>query len=137
MWLCTPNSFLSIVHKEPCRPNELLVRGRRREHVLAVFPDAVVRESDGTDYRFRAIVSRDDVAMALVELAYGINYGNFKDQVKNRPLHDAFMGVWSVMAKLQPFGAYGSRRRQAAQRSMFDFDAHRDLDLRDDPEGAY
>lgn len=117
MWLITPQGFLSIVSKAPAGPDELLVRGRMAGHITAIFPEAKVFESDGTDYRYRAVVSRDDVALALVNLAYSIDYDNFKNEVKEKRFHDALMGVWSTLARLQPFGAYGSRRGAVRKQS--------------------
>lgn len=120
MWLIAPEGFVSIVHKAPCQPDELLVRGRTRAHVAALFPDAEIRESDGTDYRFRAIVKRADVAEHLAALAYSINYGNFKNEVRDRPFHDALMKVWNALAVLQPFGVYGHHNDpRNRQRGMF------------------
>lgn len=105
MWICLNNAFLSIVSKE-CANDELLVRARRKEHITAVFPDANVRESFGTDYQFRANVNRKDVAMAIAQHIERITYGNFKDSVRNKPLHDAYMGIWTIMSKLQPKPPY-------------------------------
>lgn len=117
MWLITPQGFLSIVSKAPAGPDELLVRARMAGHIAAVFPEAKVFESDGTDYRYRAVVKREEVAMAMVDVVYGIDYANFKNEVKEKRFHDALMGVWSTLARLQPFGAYGYRNKR--QRGLF------------------
>lgn len=119
MWIILPQGFLSIVHKAPCQPDELLVRARVKQHLTTLFPAAAIVESDGTDYRYRAIVKRDEVAVFLAQQAYTIDYRNFKDQVREHRFHDALMGVWSVLAKLQPFGAYGRRRGAQRQGNLF------------------
>jgi hypothetical protein len=67
----------------------------------AVFPDAVVRDEGGSDYRFRATIAREAVAKALFDSVMAIDYTNFKDSVKSRPLHDAYMGFWTIMHRLQ------------------------------------
>lgn len=110
MWLCLPDSFLSIVSKD-CQPDELLVRARVAGHIEAVFPHAKVTQSSHTDYQFRAVVKRDDVAAALALHVYSMDYGNFKNEVKNRRLHDAFAAIWGVMARLQPKPPYSGHRR--------------------------
>lgn len=110
MWLCLNNAFLSIVHKE-CGPDELLVRARVPGHIERVFPAVVVRESFGTDYRYRAVVSRQDVAAAMAGIVDSIDYGNFKGSTKERSLHDAYMNVWHDMAPLQPGGPYAKAPR--------------------------
>lgn len=101
MWVCLNDAFLSIVHKD-CKPDQLLVRARRPGDIERVFPGAKVRTSDVTDYRYRATVSRDDVAAALVNEVYGLSYGNFKDSVRENDLHHAYSQVWSVMYRMQP-----------------------------------
>jgi hypothetical protein len=120
MWIILPEGFLSIVHKAPAGPDELLVRARVRGHLAAVFPDARIIESDSTDYRYRAVVPRAQVADMLVSQVYAVDYGNFKSQVREPKFHDALMSVWHVLEKLQPFGAYGKRRPAArGQRGLF------------------
>jgi hypothetical protein len=113
MWICLPEAFLSIVHKD-CGPDELLVRARVAGHIEAVFPHVKVSQSQFSDYRYRAVVSRDDVAAALVMHANAMDYPNFKNEVRENRLHDAFARIWSVMAGLQPTPPHHghSRKRQ-------------------------
>ena len=109
MWLMTPTSFLSIVHKD-CGPDELLVRARVPGHIEAVFPDALVTESPSNDYLFRAVVSRAVVAKALTDQAMNLDYDNYKNSVRNHRFHDALARIWSVMASLQPTPPYSGTR---------------------------
>lgn len=115
MWVCLSNAFLSIVCKE-CGPDELLVRARRKGDIENVFPDAKVKRSPGTDYLFRAVVKRSDVAAAMVREVEAIDYGNFKGSVRDRKLHDAYAGFWNIHACLQPTPPYsaGRSRRQGS-----------------------
>jgi uncharacterized lipoprotein YajG len=106
MWIFLSDSFLSIVHKD-CRPNQLLVRARRQGDIERVFPRAKVRESHTTDYRYRAVVSREQVAKALTKQAMEMAYDNFKDSVADNELHNAYSRVWSVM-----YGMQAPRRRR-------------------------
>lgn len=105
MWLCLPDSFLSIVHKD-CGPDELLVRARRPGDIEHVFPQAKVRQDLSSDYRYRAVLKREEVAAALVAHVGWMEYPNFKNEVKDGPLHRAYAAIWGIMANLQPTRPY-------------------------------
>lgn len=105
MWICLYDAFLSIVHKD-CKPDELLVRARRPGDIEKIFPNATVTEYYRSDYQFRAVVPRADVIGALATEVTDIEYSNFKDQVSDRPLHDAYLDVWTTMSRLQPKAPY-------------------------------
>ena len=105
MWLCLNNAFLSVVDKD-CEPDELLVRARRDGDIERVFPKAEVEVTLGNDYRCRARIKRTDVAAAITQRVMNIDYANFKGSTKDKPLHDAYMCVWSAIGKLQPGGPY-------------------------------
>ena len=107
MWLCLNNAFLSVVDKD-CEPDELLVRARRDGDIERVFPKAEVEVTLGNDYRCRARIKRSDVAAAITQRVMNIDYGNFKGSTRDRSLHDAYMGVWSTIGKLQPGGPYSA-----------------------------
>lgn len=109
MWICLNKAFVSIVHKE-CAKDELLVRARRPGDIEKVWPYAKVIKSPGTDYLFRAVLKRSQVADAIANELAGIEYGNFKDSVSDDKLHNAYNRVWSVMASLQPTPPYSGRR---------------------------
>ena len=111
MWICLNKAFLSIVDKD-CAADELLVRARRDGDIERVFPDAEVEVTLGNDYRCRARIKRTDVAAAITQRVMNIDYSNFKGSTKDKPLHDAYMGVWSAIGKLQPGGPYSSGIRR-------------------------
>ena len=113
MWVCLKNSFLSIVDKE-CKPGELLVRARRPGDIEAVFPAAVVKKSTSTDYAYRAVIKRADVAEANGAAVFKIDYPNFKNAVRDDALHNAYSAFWGIHARLQPTAPYTGR----AQRGM-------------------
>ncbi|MCH8078089.1 MAG: hypothetical protein IIC64_19970 [SAR324 cluster bacterium] len=96
MWIFQNDSFLSIVALRD-KPGVLLVRARKAGDIEAVFPQAKSREGEGADYRFRADVPAEEVAEAMAERIRAIDYGNFKDSVKDGPRHDAYFNVWEVM----------------------------------------
>lgn len=101
MWLCLNDAFLSIVSKG-CARDELLVRARRKGDIEKIFPGVRVIVSAKTDYRFRAVVLRDQVERAVVGELRRITYENFKNSVDDKPLHDAYLRVWATMETLQP-----------------------------------
>lgn len=101
MWICLNDAFLSLVCKG-CARDELLVRARRKGDIDKIFPGVKVTANAKTDYRFRAIVKRTEIAAALEGEVRRITYENFKDAVGNDRLHDAYLKVWSAMADLQP-----------------------------------
>lgn len=104
MWIFQNNSFLSVVaHRD--QPGMLLVRSRIKGDIERALPNSEVFEIEDADYRYRAIVSVQDLQTAMAEAIAKIDYPNFKNSVKESERHDAYMGVWSVMARA--FGAYG------------------------------
>lgn len=109
MWICLSDAFLSIVEPAP-GSDTLLVRARREGDIERVFADAKVTKTPGRDYLFRASLPRAQVAGVISHHVAGIDYGNFKDSVKNNKLHDAFAGFWSIMSRLQPIPPYSRGR---------------------------
>lgn len=100
MWAFLNNSFLSAVaHRD--QPDALMVRARLRGDIEAVFPDAEVSETPDADYRFRAVVPREQFADVIAETARSIDYSNFKNSVMDERRHDAYLRVWSVMHREQ------------------------------------
>lgn len=109
MWLVYAGGFLSIVDKG-CEKDELLVRARRSGDIEALFPRATVIEGGGTDYRFRAVVSRREIAGAIADVVDLIDYPNFKSEVERRGDHKlagALHGVWRNLLALAPGGRMG------------------------------
>jgi len=99
MWLFHPKGFVSIV-ADSTDTNRLLVRGRVKGDIEALFPAAKVTVTPDRDYRFRASIERWEVAARAAELIGDISYPNFKDAAPaNR--HRTYMDVWTAMWKLQ------------------------------------
>lgn len=111
MWLFLPDAFLSVVAKD-CPADSLMVRARRPGDIERLFPAAMVTETLGHDYLFRAVVPRIEVARVLSDQLMAMDYPNFKDEVHDRRLHDACSKVWRVMADLQPVPPYSRARRR-------------------------
>jgi hypothetical protein len=117
MWLFGSNQFLSIV-QDPVNRDNLVVRARREGDIQTIFPFAVVRTLPGRDYQFRANLSRERVAEAMHKHVMEINYGNFKDSVRDHEYHNACSRVWGVMAGLQEIPPYSTTPRRK-QTTMF------------------
>lgn len=118
MWLMLNDAFLSIVSKD-CPPGSLLVRARRPGDIERVFGRKVqVTKLDIADYLFRAVISKADLAEVMEREINRIDYGNFKDSVVDKDLHDAYMRVWTAMASTQPTAPYSGLRRGLSSASM-------------------
>lgn len=111
MWLCMNSAFLSVVHKD-CAEDELLVRARREGDIEKVFPDAKAIRSTDSDYLYRAVISRNEVAAAIAAQIKNIGYRNFKSSVDDDSLHSAYLEVWQAMAALQSPPPYSASNRE-------------------------
>lgn len=78
--------------------------GRAREtallHASQVAGSKII-EGGGTDYPFRIKISKDASVTTLAVLGEQIDYDNFKGAVQDPAYHDALMGVWSCMRRLE------------------------------------
>lgn len=107
MWIMLNDAFISVVAAQADSlrragieddPRDWLsVRARKAGHIERVFPKATVMSWPGRDYAFRAFVPRWRVMEVIALRVQGIDYPNFKDSVRDRGLHDAYLDVWSVM----------------------------------------
>lgn len=113
MWVCLNAAFLSII-EPPGDAGHLLVRARRAGDLQHVFPDCEVVQLDGRDYSFRTLLPRALVAQTIADCVTAIDYPNFKNSVKNEPLHRAYAQVWGVMARLQKRAPYARLCRPVA-----------------------
>jgi hypothetical protein len=135
MWIALNTGFLSVVTAVPSmlpkaekkrlkgegRP--LCVRARKAEHLQALFPGRKVYQWKARDYPARIFIGAAALAEFMAQQVLNVDYGNFKSSVRDNELHDAYMGVWSVMNGYQhgrykrgqwtPQGGYGSGERFA------------------------
>lgn len=101
MWICLNNAFFSIVIDREI-PGNLLVRARDATSIPNVFgSDAKMVVTPRNDYRYRTSLPRQVVAGVIYSAMSDINYDNFKDSVKDRRLHDAYVDVWGTMYAYQ------------------------------------
>jgi hypothetical protein len=121
MWVFTRYGFVSIACAR--KPNggvdeaSVMVRARTREHLVnlkARFADtefgrAEIRQSVGTDYKYRVIVPKSVWVGILAELAMEQTWSNFKNEAARlangkKDAHqyvDALHEVWGIMCNLQ------------------------------------
>lgn len=106
MWIFLKDSFLSVVaHRD--RPDDLLVRARKKGDVRRAFPEAEEQHTPHADYPYRAIIPRVRVAEVMAAQAHAIDYDNFKNQVEDDARHGAYLDCWAIMAR---FGRTSSRK---------------------------
>ena len=106
MWVFTTQGFYSVVaHRDD--PDLVLVRARSDEDLEALrkqIPNLQTSEDSRADYRFRAVVAREEWVRALTALAVGIDYPNFKSEVAVRQGAErerVYSRVWAIMRSLQ------------------------------------
>lgn len=101
MWVMTTSGFFSAVrdrHNAEC----LLVRARCKADIdaLAQLTRAKPWMDECADYAWRVRLTDAEWADALVALAAGITYPNFKNAVASDAHHAAYSRVWGVMLSL-------------------------------------
>lgn len=111
MWVLLNDCFFSIVSKD-CARDELLVRARRSGDIEKLWPKAKVIRAPKSDYLFRAVIKRSDIASAMAVEVLRISYSNFKDSVGNAPLKMTYSRIWSELSLLQPTVPFSGARRK-------------------------
>jgi hypothetical protein len=111
MWLYLRTGFYSVVHKEPCKKDELLVRARTSEDMEALqkllkekyqFEGEVIN-SPHADYAYRMVVPRETFALFILNVAIEVRYDNFKNTIRGEDYkrHEAYMRCWEAMYEWQ------------------------------------
>lgn len=110
MWLITNFGFFSVVEKPGDRKDgQLTVRARVRADLETLrdryLPELGAIQADaGTDYKYRARVSRNALAHATARIVADIDYGNFKGSVQQHQgteRYHVYGQVWSALNTLQ------------------------------------
>lgn len=100
MWICLNNGFVSAVEKWG-DPDRLIVRARRREHLADNFANWNIETHDDRDYRYRIDISKEDFANIVKSRIMNIDYGNFKDSVRDDQLHNLYANFWTLHWRYQ------------------------------------
>lgn len=105
MWVCLNNSFVSIVENY-FNTDQVIVRGRRASDVRNFVLDQekyTIIQTEKNDYAYRAFVPKTELGDMLIAAASKINYGNFKNSVKDHDLVHFYGEVWvSGVKNLDP-----------------------------------
>lgn len=131
MWLMTTDGFYSI-RKNAARGDLMTVRARNRKDLLRLkrrlrrlavlgrdpAADARIVYGAGTDYPFRMEVPRRYVQALAADLIGEIEYGNFKDAVRERlgkRYADVMGEIWAALLALEPRWIAGVKELGGAQ----------------------
>lgn len=110
MWLITPIGFFSIVEKPEDRSRgTLTIRARVRRDLkelqaMYLHDMGRIKESTDSDYRFRAVAPRAQVAAAMAKMVEELEYENVKAEVARRQGYsrvNLYHDVWTVLHRLQ------------------------------------
>ena len=93
MWICFNDGFVSAVEDWNDK-NRLRVRARKREHLE--FLNKHIQEDRGSDYKFRCFIDKESFAELVKQRILDIDYGNFKNSVKDDNLHDLYSDFWQL-----------------------------------------
>lgn len=102
MWLFTSKGFLSVVnHREDSEV--FIVRARQYNHLAEYVSTKHIWEDPNADYRYRALITYDELVALMMAAVNDLTYDNFKNSI---PAHDhrykaAASRVWSEMLPLQ------------------------------------
>lgn len=117
MWIMTNKGFISAVqHRHD--PDILMVRARKREHLLQIVDDRHIFQVTPSDYPWRCNINKDLFAYKLCELTQNINYDNFKNSVDDQTYKSFLERVW-----FEGFG-YGNLVQRRATMKPEDYLKH-------------
>jgi len=107
MWTMTNFGMFSATLRDeryiPKGDTQLLqIRARRAQDLRTLKERYLPEASDivrlqHADYEFRVFCSHDEWALALARMAQDVDYQNFKNSVRDRQLHNAYLRVWNAL----------------------------------------
>jgi len=106
MWIFTKHGFYSVV-KKGCADDELLVRSRQKADLINLGKKLgikiQIRDGAGSDYRYRSVLKKVDLAKYLAETVSELDYSNFKDTVPKRDFlrQEAYLRCWEALLDWQ------------------------------------
>jgi hypothetical protein len=108
MWIISKVGFFSCVVK-PDNPNSMTVRARVKEALDALrakyMPTLGKTFKVGeSDYEFRALITKKNFALGMLEMSLDVDYDNFKSTVaKDQGLdrYHIYSDVWDSLLQLQ------------------------------------
>ena len=100
MWIFSKNNFLSLV-EDLNNSDNLLVRARFSDDIESLFPNAEVKKYGGTDYMYRASISKEEASEVMKNQVENINYGNFKNSNTDVWRSSYLFDCWDSMKNAQ------------------------------------
>lgn len=112
MWLFTKVGFFSAVQGKKdgkADPHVVVIRSRisgdlealKKAYMYKLGPTL---QSEGTDYPYRAVISKKEYAKGLERMGRDVDYDNFKSmitRVQGLPREQLYARVWSIMANAE------------------------------------
>jgi hypothetical protein len=107
MWLFTTIGFFSVVQKDGDQHLTIRARSapdldRLRDRFMPRLSPTISKA--GTDYPFRATISRPDFAQGLAKIGEAIDYHNFKNEVAakmGKQRAHTYSQVWSTLCEIE------------------------------------
>jgi len=99
MWIFLNEAFVSL-ENHPVKTNYLIVKACRDGDIQKIFADVQVWEEETGECRFRALVSRQEAAYAVMDQVIGINYFKFEESITDKTLEGIYSRVWSTLIPL-------------------------------------
>jgi hypothetical protein len=110
MWIATTKGFFSVV--DDPRPDMkgkgwLMIRARLREDLGRAFGPLIrthgekIYRSPNRDYAYRTFLPREAFAAEIARLITGIQYDNFKNQIRDVRLAEMLDEIWYAGARAQ------------------------------------
>ena len=100
MWIFLNTGFISVVQDR--RDSErVVIRARRPEVLMRLFPKEKILLNREADYRYRVFVRRAQLGAALCGEIIGIDYPNFKDSVQDSETRALYHAIWELGLEYQ------------------------------------
>lgn len=100
MWIFLNSGFISVVQDR--RDSEkLVIRARRPEVLMKLFPNEKILLIREADYRYRVFVRRAQLGAVLCREIIGIDYLNFKDSVRDSQTRDFYHAIRKLGVEYQ------------------------------------
>jgi hypothetical protein len=104
VWVFTNFGYFSVAEQG----GELVVRARVQKDLEKLrekyLPElGAIREYDGTDYEYRANVSKEAFGRALADIAKDIDYPKFKSSVREKQgvgRYNLYLSIWGILLNL-------------------------------------
>lgn len=100
MWIFTNKGFISVV-ADRATPEVLIIRGRNKKQVKALFPEENILDSPTADYCCRVIMTKSKFRGWMDRQIVGLDYPNFKNSIIDDIYHDVCSRIWGIMMDYQ------------------------------------